>query len=487
MRLTSLVTRLAAVVAGIVILAFAAGAWIVHRSAASTFRDVQRDVQMSRGVRPQRARTIAAALEAEYRRGAWPAVRAYASRPVEGLAPYLVLDLDDAVVASTYLAWERASVRRGRAGEYSVATEQSAGGRISVQEFETTSAIALGGADSPWGRLIVLPEQQPEPADTAAAFATRFWRAAAIWLGPVLAVAVAAIVLVMRRSLATIADLTRAARELQAGRVPAPLVHHGAKEFRELVSAYNAATESITRTERLRRDLISDIAHELRTPLTNLRGQVEALQRGLVTRDGDFAAILQAELRQLERLVSDVHQLALSDAGELVVHPQPLPLCETLEHLAAPLVAAVGGRLSVISSTREDVWCLADEERLRQVLGNLVENSARHRPADLVITIAVTATDNGVSFAFQDNGPGIDERDRPYIFHRFYRAEKSRSRTTGGAGLGLAIVQGLLRAMGGSIQYAAVPDAGATFVISLPAVRVQTMASSALPANERPG
>jgi signal transduction histidine kinase len=454
-----------AVVSAIVLLAFAAGAWIVHRSAASAYREVQRDVKIESG-RVADTSGIATALESAYSTGQWQAVRDYASAQAAAHRPFLVLDLQDSVAAASSPDWRKASVRRGAAGGFTVSLKSVAQGSITAQEFTTTAARELKTGDETWGRLVGLPADDAPPQDEGKVFTNQFWQTAAIWLSLVLIGAVAAIGFVVRRALAPISDLTQAARDLQAGKPPAPLARHGASEFRDLLDAYNTAAESIARTERLRRDLISDIAHELRTPLTNLRGQVEALQQGLVPADSDSLSTLQTELRLLERLVGDVHQLAMSDAGQLRVHAQPLPLRETIEQLAAPLVAAAGARMEV--SGPGDVWCLADEERMRQVLGNLIENAARHQPQGLLISVGVDRTGDRARFAFQDNGPGIDEGDRPHIFDRFYRAEKSRNRATGGAGLGLAIVQGLLRAMNGSIEYEARPPAGATFVVTLP-------------------
>jgi signal transduction histidine kinase len=471
MTSSSLVVRLTAIVAGIVTLAFAAGALIVHRSTASTYRQVQRDVQV-RGDRAAPAPPPIAALEDAYRLGGWDAVRAYAANDAGGTTrpptPFLVLDAQNQIAAASSPGWQGAVVRAGPNGSFRVTAEVRRGKGVDVQELATTNAADLTDANGVWGRLIVLPDDEPAAAvDPGQAFAARFWRTAAAWLAGVLLVAVGAIVWAMRQSLAPIAELTKAARQLHAGGSPVRLSPHGAAEFRDLVNAFNAAAESIARTERLRRDLVSDIAHELRTPLTNVRGQLEALQAGLVRPDSELIATLQNEVKLLERLVSDFHQLALSDAGQITVHPQPLPLRETIEQLAAPLVAAADGRLAM--SGPPDVWCLADEERLRQVLGNLVENSARHQPDGLAIDIAIRDHGPWATFAFQDNGPGVAESDRPHIFDRFYRAEKSRNRATGGAGLGLTIVRGLLQAMGGTIRYEAVDGAGATFIVDLPA------------------
>jgi two-component system sensor histidine kinase BaeS len=171
----------------------------------------------------------------------------------------------------------------------------------------------------------------------------------------------------------------------------------------------------------------------------------------------------------LRRLVDDFQQLALADAGHLHLQPQNLPLRETLDAMLAPLARTAGA--SWRTEGPADLRVVADEERLRQVVANLAENAARHGAAPEWTVVVRAASEAVAVFEFLDNGPGVAAGDVPFIFQRFYRAEKSRSRATGGAGLGLAIVHGLVEAMGGSIRYEPVERGGASFVVGLPRVR----------------
>lgn len=303
--------------------------------------------------------------------------------------------------------------------------------------------------------------------DDGSAFAWQLWRSAAWWLAAVLAVAVAAIVWVMRRALVPIDRMTQAARDLRHGQPPAPVPLSGPPEFADLTRAFESAAQAIAGTEQLRRQVIADVGHELRTPVTNLRAQLEAMQLGLVPVDADALQALQVEARLLQRLVEDFEQLTLADAGRVKLYPQVLPLRDSLTDILAPLADAADARWSVNGPA--DLCVTADEARLRQVVTNLVENAARHRPANLQVDVVVSGIgDHEAAFTFRDNGPGVAADDIPHIFERFYRADRSRNRATGGSGLGLAITRGLVEAMGGNIRYESHPDAGAVFVVTLP-------------------
>jgi two-component system sensor histidine kinase BaeS len=201
--------------------------------------------------------------------------------------------------------------------------------------------------------------------------------------------------------------------------------------------------------------------------LTNIKGQLEAAESGLITDNPEMISTLRAESRLLERLIDDFQQLAISDAGQLRIHLQTLPVADLLREILSPFIEQSMAKLEF--NVPNDLHIVADEERMRQVFGNLMENSIRHHPKQLVIQLAAERCNDFVTIIFSDNGPGVDEQDQDYIFDRFYRAEKSRNRSTGGSGLGLSIVKALVEAMNGSVRYLAHPAAGARFEIRLPA------------------
>jgi two-component system sensor histidine kinase BaeS len=178
---------------------------------------------------------------------------------------------------------------------------------------------------------------------------------------------------------------------------------------------------------------------------------------------------MHAETELLQRLIDDFQELAVSDAGQLQINAQSLSLRETLTNILVPLTQPIAATFKM--QVPDSLVILADEQRIRQVLGNLVENAARHQPTELVISVVATRSGDRVVIRFTDNGPGIAKVDQPHIFERFYRAEKSRNRASGGSGLGLPIVQAIMEAMGGSIRFVDSPGqaSGAEFELSFPA------------------
>lgn len=460
---TSLVTRLTAVVAIILAASFAAWVAIVHRTTAATFVEEQLELPALDASAPT-AGELRERIEHAYASGGWPAVRQLAADV--GARAFLVIDADGRIAASTATDWRQAAVEETPDGGVVLRLRRAEAGRVADVELAATPDALVDASGRTWGRFLRLPT----PDDRAAAggrFATEVWRTAAVWLVAVVVVALVSTAWVLRRSLAPLGRLTRAAEAWRDGHVPAPLPHDGPAEFDGLFDAFNAATEAIGGTERLRRQVIADVAHELRTPLTNLRGQLEALEAGLVGADGEFIGTVQGELQLLERLVDDFQALAIADAGQLRLRPQSLPLRATVEQLLAPLARRAGA--TWVCEGPADLTVVADEDRIRQVLSNLVDNAVRNRPDGLRLTVVCQEVDGTrASLEVRDNGPGVAAEHRPHIFERFYRADGSRNRATGGAGLGLAIVHALVHAMDGTIAYAVRDGFGATFVITLP-------------------
>ena len=270
---------------------------------------------------------------------------------------------------------------------------------------------------------------------------------------------------VAHRLLVPIRELRAAARDLAAGDLERRVGADRDDEIGDLARAFNRMAAELQRQERLRRDLVGDVAHELRAPLTALRCRIETLQDHL---DSDPAATLRGlhqDVLHLSRLVDDLQELALADAGQLRIDVMPT----ALEPAAAAAVRAAGlegdprVRLEVAQ-----VEVLADPVRLRQVLVNLLSNAARHTPAEGTIRVLVTATADEVRVEVADTGCGLSAEQLALAFERFYRTDPSRQRETGGSGLGLAIVRSLVAAQGGRVWATGAPGAGATFGFALP-------------------
>jgi signal transduction histidine kinase len=326
------------------------------------------------------------------------------------------------------------------------------------------------------GRLFRIPvplgEQPP---------ARNFLHSINRWLlGLVLGAGVLALVstaLLSRRILRPVEELTAIAREMGHGDLSRRATIRTRDEIGELGAAFNAMADGLTRIERLRRNMVQDIAHELRTPLTSIRCQLEAIQDGLATPDRATIDSLQEEILSLGRLVENLQDLALAEAGQLSITPQPLVLLTEVERAVrafTPPGVHRGPEIRVeIPAGAPAVQ--ADPERLSQILRNLLQNALTHTPPEGRILIAarpLEATASGaamVEISVSDTGSGIAPADLPFLFERFYRADPSRQRLTGGAGLGLSIVKQLVEAHGGTICARSAPGEGATFLFTLPA------------------
>ncbi len=282
-----------------------------------------------------------------------------------------------------------------------------------------------------------------------------------------------------RRILRPVEQLTAAAGRMEKGDLAVRVPVESEDEIGQLAHAFNAMAGSLAHQEQLRRNMVSDVAHELRTPLTNLRGYLEAARDGLLAPDGALVDNLYEETMLLNRLVADLQELAQAEAGQLTLVRQPTSLAGIIEQAVAilqPQADAKGLAINVglpPDLPRVDV----DPERVGQVLRNLLNNAVAHTPCGGEVTVAAALTQDGtdwgsgnrlVAVYVRDTGTGIAPEHLPYVFDRFYRADKSRARQTGGAGLGLAIVKQLVIAQGGSVSVESEPDRGTTFTFTLP-------------------
>ncbi|WP_157250813.1 sensor histidine kinase [Nonomuraea typhae] len=230
-------------------------------------------------------------------------------------------------------------------------------------------------------------------------------------------------------------------------------------EIGDLAAAFNEMAEHRLRLEALRKDLVSDVAHELRTPLSNIRGWLEAAEDGIAPVD---TARLLKESLLLQHIVDDLQDLSVADAGKLRLHPEPFGLRDLLGQVAAAHPAPG----LVVTVSAPDLTVEADPVRLRQAVGNLVGNAIRHTPPGGRITLTARRTLQDVTIEVADTGIGIAPEDLPHVFDRFWRADRSRSRTSGGSGLGLAIVRSIAAAHGGTVAVASTPGQGTRFTLT---------------------
>jgi signal transduction histidine kinase len=272
-------------------------------------------------------------------------------------------------------------------------------------------------------------------------------------------VALALTAVLSRRIVRPIEELTRAVKEMARGAAPAPVRAAGRDEIARLAAAFNSMAAAVATQEELRRRMVGDVAHELRTPLCRLRCELEALQDGLAAPDPARIGSLHEEVLHLARLVEDLQELALADAGALRLHRERVDLGDTVARLVgaeAHLEAEAG---LVVD---------ADPTRLREVVHNILANAKRHTPAGGQIRVRVARAGPDASVAIGDDGPGIPPADLDRIFERLYRVDEPRGRDGGGAGLGLAIVRRLVELHGGRVWAENGPGAGATFTFTIP-------------------
>jgi signal transduction histidine kinase len=277
-------------------------------------------------------------------------------------------------------------------------------------------------------------------------------------------------ILVSRLLTAPLASLTRAAQSVAGGNLSQRVVVQSHDEIGELGDAFNSMTASLAEAETLRKNLLADISHELRTPLTVVQGNLQAILDGVYPLEMAQVASLYDETRLLTRLVDDLHDLALADAGQLRLEwllVNVYELARTAAGQFGPVAEAAGVTLALAAD--EDVpTVLGDADRLAQALRNLLSNAIRHTPAGGQVAVRVARSGEQVEIRIADTGSGIAPEDLPHVFDRFYRGEKSHSRRGGGAGLGLAITRQIVMAHGGQIAVASAPGQGTTFTITLP-------------------
>jgi signal transduction histidine kinase len=267
-----------------------------------------------------------------------------------------------------------------------------------------------------------------------------------------------------------ISELTEATRSIAGGEYGKRVEVHGADEVEELGAAFNALSESLEHNEQLRKSMIADISHELRNPLAAQQGNLEALEDGVIQLDPEVLEVLIRNNHLLTRLVEDLRQLALVDAGQVELDLMPVDPVEALRTSAAGLerdFKAKGVALE-LDTVPDLPAVMADQLRLSQVLGNLLRNALQYTPEGGTVTLGARAAGKEVSFSVADTGTGIPAEELPNVFERFYRTDKSRARDTGGSGLGLSIAKGLVEAQGGRIGVESEPGRGAAISFTLP-------------------
>ncbi len=274
-----------------------------------------------------------------------------------------------------------------------------------------------------------------------------------------------------RRIIGPIWDMVKASQRIASGDYHERVQVSSEDELGTLAQAFNRMAETLELTEQRRLELIGDVAHELRTPLSSIKGTMEGLVDGVLPAEPATFLGIQREVSRLQQLVHDLEELSRTEAGEIPLDPHPVALADLVDAAADRLGLQFEDksvRLRVdVPADLPGAW--ADPSRITQVLLNLLGNALQYTPIGGQVTVRAWREDREVVMELQDTGIGIPAEHLPHIFERFYRVDKSRSRTGGGSGIGLTIARYLVEAHGGRIWATSPgPGQGSTFTFTLP-------------------
>jgi two-component system, OmpR family, sensor histidine kinase BaeS len=276
-----------------------------------------------------------------------------------------------------------------------------------------------------------------------------------------------------KRLVRPIRAITEATGDLASGKYSVRVPVGSLDELGQLARNFNTMALTLEKNENTRRQWVADISHELRTPITVLRGELEALLDGIRTITPETIQSLHAEAMRLNRLVDDLYQLSLSDIGALTYRKENLDLVDVLRDSIESYRTEFGRKGIIVTgdlSRKREIMVFADRERLNQLFTNVLENSLRYTAAGGELVIGITFTEGQTTIEFQDSTPGVPEEELDRLFERLYRVEGSRSRTSGGAGLGLAISKKIVEAHEGTISAHPSPLGGLLIRITFPIV-----------------
>jgi two-component system, OmpR family, sensor histidine kinase BaeS len=289
----------------------------------------------------------------------------------------------------------------------------------------------------------------------------------------VLVIATLVATLFARRISRPLITLAQKAHALASGDYSQKITVNSRDEIGQVCNSFNQLSEALAANQQSRALWVADISHEMRTPLSVLKVQIEAMQDGIRPANQENLALLYDKTQGLSKLIDDLFELSLSDVGALSYHKQNInlvPLLKTcIEHYQAKAHVA-GLTIQDHLDQNIEVWIHADTDRLQQLFSNLFENSIRYTHSQGVITISLTVNETNIVLTIDDSPPGIEADQYEKIFERLYRVENSRSRQTGGAGLGLAICKNIVTAHQGSITASASPLGGLQIRIEFPRV-----------------
>lgn len=272
-----------------------------------------------------------------------------------------------------------------------------------------------------------------------------------------------------RRLSRPIIKVVDTAREIATGNLAARSAERtNLKEIRQLNEAINNLGQNLQNQEDLRKRLTADVAHELRTPLATLQSHMEAMLDGIWKLDNQRLKVCYDEILRVNRLVSDLEKLAKYESENLHLNRSRFNLGEIIRAIAINFESEFARKGVTLEYNGADLFVEADPDKISQVLINLISNSLKFTPSGGYVAVEANSGPFGVAIIVRDTGSGIAAPDLPHIFERFYRADKSRHRSTGGAGIGLAIAKAIVEAHHGTIEAESSLGQGTTFLVRIP-------------------
>jgi len=295
----------------------------------------------------------------------------------------------------------------------------------------------------------------------------------AFLLGGGIAAALAVIIslYISRRIVKPIRAVVNASRYIATGHYTDRLTVISKDELGELAQSFNQMAEVLNNTEQTRQQLLTDLCHEMKTPLSGIKAYMEGLNDGVIPPTAESFEQVTREADRLQRLVLGLQELSLVTEGAITLHPALTSATHLVEAAAARLRLQYDAKgVALTTNLTSDLPLIqADAERIEQVLVNLLGNSLQYTEVGGAVTVSATRVGDQVCFAVRDTGVGIAPHDLERIFQRFYRVDKSRSRNTGGSGIGLTIARHLVEAHSGRLWAESPgPDQGSTFYFTLP-------------------
>ena len=384
-----------------------------------------------------------------------------------------------AIAADRYTAggWSQRSlaelVERSRVAGFDITVTDLRGnpltGAPSVAQPRFTSSAPIVATGRPVGRLELRPVRNDVFGTESRSLHRQLNGLLEVCAALALGLALLAAALVAATLVRPLRRLTETTERMTRGDLTARARVGGGAELERLADAFNQLASTLAREDEVRRAAAADIAHELRTPVAGIVSRIEAAQDGVMADEAENLEAMHAEALRLAALIDDVGKLAEAERPDLVLSSARLDLAETCRRRAAMYEDFFAAKGIAFTTHAEPTPMQGDGRRLEQVVDNLLSNALRYTDPGGTVELHVRASMGTCIVEVRDTGIGISPEDLPHVFDRFWRSDRSRSRATGGSGIGMAVVRELVRAHHGRVELRSELGRGTTARVVLPA------------------